>query len=493
MLRLSMRTTDNSVPRSWLRCLVFCVAGLAACDVSDPERFPPDASSDCSPIFGPEETIFVDHSCEQPTCVVTVHQDRCELHIQVSGCTEETIKGHIDREGILTFDDSSSAGICRPVPLANGARIGMACDRTAEQACRLDFYPSVDRNAEFRLTTLSIDTHDFQEPMTRPDKFMAQYTPYMGWLGPAALVEDRLVIVKYGAFESPLCIETTSSTFEMVDLSTFAVVASAPAPSCTMDVIADPLGDGFIAAYGGLEPAIAIFDRAGTLIRSTTVAANGMQFLLELDHNAGMLYALISSDASSSYVVSYSLPDLRYLGTSNPIRHRARALSFVRPSGLVLSDPELSGMLLMGADLTEASSITLLSTRGSSNDPGAILVAPDLSGVFVSATGRDAAVWVLNPMRPDPIVGDGVPYERQMVPWAMARAKKPDHLWVGSVARDESRDALLGTFDTAESHFLPGLVRIGRGVVREMINGENHVVYAVLPWEGTLVRIEPTR
>lgn len=491
MLSPSMCTTDNSVPRSWLGCLV-CCALLAACDVSDPERFVSDASADCPSIFQPGEAVYVDHSCEQPTCIATVTQDRCNFTTQISGCVEETVRGHIDSEGVRTFEQSPT-GICRPVPLANGARISMACMRSEEQSCRIDFYPSVDRSAEFRLTTLAIDDRSYEEPYTPAGKFMAQYTPYMGWLGAAERVEDRIVVIKYGAFTPVPCTETASSSFEMVDLATFSVVHSAPAPSCAIDLVADPNGDGFLAAYGGNRPEIGVFDRQGNLVRSATVASDGQQFILDLDVFNNTLFVLLSSDTTNTYALAYSLPDLRWVATSFPMRHRTRALMSIRPSGLTVSDPELSGMVLLGNDLMEGGSISLLSQRGSSNDPGAILVLPDLGGVFVSATGRDAALWVLDPVRPDSVVGDGVPYERQMVPWAMARAKKRDHLWVGMVARDDSKDALLATFDTTELHFLPGLVRLGRGVVRAMISGENSVTYALLPWEGTLVRIEPTR
>jgi hypothetical protein len=462
-----------------------------ACDVSDPTRFFGDAGADpCAPIFAPGETILADLSCQQPPCTVTVHQDRCDLQVRIATCTTFSIDGRIDDEGTPIWTPSMTAGTCVDTTPPAGAKLSLACSR-GPLDCGIDLFTGVDRSDEFTVTPLVIDPlNTFRAPRGEGERFMALFTPVTGWLAGAVMLEKNIVVARQHRFDNPLaCTRTASSTFELVDMTSFSVMGSVPSPSCTTDLVKDPLGEGFIAAYGGPTPAIATFDKDAKMLKSRSIAASPEHIAIDLDAAGDRLYVLLTTNTSTSYVEVYTLPELGFAGRTYGYANNARAVLSVMPGGIAISDLQQKGIRLVDALLGDIGVLSMSSPRVSSDDPGYLARADD-TFLLASATGPFAAIWVFDPASPDPVIGEGVPYERPVVPWAIARYQASTVL-AGVTAREEDHEAYVAVFDLGGAHFLPGMVPIGRGAVRELLRDPRGVYYALLPWEGTLVRIEP--
>lgn len=477
-----------------MRRILIVAALLFACDVSSPARFVSDSGTDpCAPIFQPGETLFAELTCEQPPCTPTVMQNGCNLKITIGGCRDHELDAMIGADGVPIYEISRTAGSCVAVPTTRGARLSAECGGALAPMCRFDIYPAVDRSDEFTVTPLVIDDRPLRVPHPDGDGFFGYIDPLSGWLGGAAVLDDRIVVAKHGHFEMGLCTRTPSSSFALVDLDTFAITATVPAPPCPIDLVASPFDDRFLAGYGGLgHPTVGLFDKDGALVKSATITVNADQILTDIAISGDTLVVLISSPIGTSIVASFHARTLEPGPVSGEFEAMTRTILPVRPGGLAISTNRFNGLRLLGGDLSFSGVLQLRSGRFSSNDPGAM--ETDRSGdlALVAATGGHATIWALDFRVPEPILGEGVPYERAAIPWALAPFDQTTML-AGVTERNETKDASLALFAIDRVHFLPGWVPLGHGVIRSFSKDTRGNFYALLPWEGRLVRIAPRR
>lgn len=465
---------------------------VLACDVSTPARFVADpAPLSCGELVPKDAPVFVDLSCDRPTCTASLVQDGCQLRLNIGGCQDHDLRAAIDRDGAVIFEPSASAGTCVAGAPKEGSFLGFRCT-SATYGCDFDLYAQVDRSEDFDLGVVVIDDRPYRPPNRNIDHFLNYIFPLAGWLGGMTLLEDEVVIVKHGRYEDPTCAVKTSTaaSFVFVDQRSLIFLSEAPAPACAIDLARDPTGDGFIAGYGGDVPTVGLFDRRGTLIRSATIAAGPANFLVDLETSGNVLYVLISSLDADSFVTTFDLPSLKPRRTSLKFDHRARALMPVLPGGVAISDGARNGIRLLDGDLNDYGVVQLVSDRGNSNDPGTLLLDPDSGLLMIASTGTLSALWVLDPRTTEAVRGQGVAYEQPAVPWAIAKLRG-SRMLAGLTARNDQRDALLGLFEVEGAHFLPGMVPIGHGVIRGLLPDTRGNYFALLPWEGRLVRIEP--
>lgn len=462
-----------------------------ACDVSTPARFVPDAEPlSCGELVSKDAPVFVDLSCDRPECTAVVAQDGCHLRVQIGGCQDHDLRATIGSDGVPLFEPSDSAGTCVASETKSGSFLGFRCT-SPTFACDFDLYTEVDRSADFDLGALVIDDRPYLPP-NRIEHFLNYIFPLSGWLGGMTLLQDEVVIVKHGRYDDPTCPSKTSTTasFVFVDQRSLIFLGETPAPACAIDLARDPTGDGFIAGYGGNTPTVGIFDRQGMLIRSATIAAGPSNFLVDLETAGNVLYVLISSLDADSFVTTFDLPALTPRQTSLKFEHRARALMPVLPGGVAISDGARNGIRLLDGDLNDYGVVQLVSIRGNSNDPGTLVLDPESGLLMIASTGTLSAIWVLDPRTTEAVRGQGVAYERLAVPWAIAKLRGTRML-AGLTARTDRREAFLALFEIEGAHFLPGMVKLGRGVVRGLLPDTRGNYFALLPWEGRLVRIEP--
>jgi len=99
---------------------------------------------------------------------------------------------------------------------------------------------------------------------------------------------------------------------------------------------------------------------------------------------------------------------------------------------------------------------------------------------------------VLDPKSRDrPVIGAGVPYEREMVPWAIsAWPADTDRVAVGMLATVDM-NGYLALFSVADQRFSGGSVYLDPGVVRALDADSSGRIFAVMGWSGVLVRVTP--
>ena len=112
------------------------------------------------------------------------------------------------------------------------------------------------------------------------------------------------------------------------------------------------------------------------------------------------------------------------------------------------------------------------------NDP---LTEPRPRGVEGRVRSGEAGFAVLAPLVSDHSA------VRTSTPWPAAPAEQ----LVGLTGLGPTFEAGLAWLDVAERHFVPGVLPIGRGVVRALAPDEAGRVWALLPWSGEIVRVGP--
>jgi hypothetical protein len=469
--------------------MIACAA-LCACDISDPMRYV--APPECAPLIAAGGPLYADLSCQQPVTTASVIQDGCNVSIRLSSDRNVTITGELAESGSLVLDPSDQIGLCQPVTGPDAAVLSLSCSQ-APLTCRIDLYPTVDRADMYATRTLSADDQSFRAPEREPDRFLSLFDPLGGWLGGTALLgADRMVVARHGRWDDPRCVDTSTSSLAFVDLDDFEIDGAVSGPPCTVDLASVAGEDEFYAAFGGRSPMIGRFDREGRMIATATLAANGQQFLADLHAEAGRLYALVSSDDGPAYSAILSLPDLKLIATSSTLEDNVRMLLPARTGVLAIADVDHgSVVLLRDSDLLLSGELLLMTPgRSSSNDTGAMFVDPESGLLLVSTTGPGAALYTAEIARPQPTLSEGMSYETIAAPWAISGSPRAGEVLVGMTESAEPHRASLAIFHPRSARFLPGTLPIGRGVVRELHRHANGRLYAVLPWEATIVEIE---
>src|SRR5262249_43063345 len=136
--------------------------------------------------------------------------------------------------------------------------------------------------------------------------------------------------------------------------------------------------------------------------------------------------------------------------------------------------------------------ITLLGERKVSTHAGFFSYDPQSLRLLISTTGNGPALWTLpNGTGSAQMLDSGIFFESLACPWSMVQDPMHiEHQLVGLTGTGPDFTARLARFVPTESRFLPGSLPIGRGVVRDMAFDGHGRLFALLPWVGTVVRVD---
>lgn len=482
------------------------LGGLWACDVSRPTRV--DDTPTC-PTWPTALTVATD--CELGPTSVTVQQRGCALTLEFVGTDRVRFEGTLDADGALTLAEVEGRPPCREASPRRGALRRIECARTADP-CGYDLHrPAPPR--EVPVARAAVIAAPFVAPprvaqgRSRP---LDQHHPLEGYLT-AMVVRGRgaWVATASGAYATADCLTATESTLVRVDDEGPGLGLSrpVPAPSCLRALAPDPADPRrFFGVSGGRPPRLHAFDERGEVLRTVDVPAPTSRdpalpvvvIALEVPappEEAPLLYLVLSTmeKRHEAWLLVFDRATLALLRTSEPSVTSVRAASPALRD-LVFGADHDSGELVpfhtrdQGLDIGYAVDLV----GGPSDDVGFISYHAPTDQLVVSTTGEASVLWLVHrvaDLRKRQFVRT---YEGPGLPWASTPwPAEPAEQLVGLTGLGPTFEAGLAWLDVAERHVIPGVLPIGRGVVRALASDEAGRVWALLPWSGEIVRVGP--
>jgi hypothetical protein len=194
--------------------------------------------------------------------------------------------------------------------------------------------------------------------------------------------------------------------------------------------------------------------------------------------------------SGASWVVTVSTAGpLRWLRTRGPRAGQLRGASSLVDGAIYVADPD-GGQVVRIPLVGRTSTLTLTPPRGASDDAAAVYWHAPSARLVVTTTSKRAALWTLDPQTRTTSRAFG--YEAELVPWAVTQLPgSTDQVMVGVMVAPPSLQAAVARYSLSEQRFLPGLVSLGSGAVSRLEADSRGRVWALLPWNGQVVRIEP--
>lgn len=435
---------------------------------------------------------WIDWTCSAVQCGVNVRQEGCAIALETTRCEPWSLGGDVDPSGVASLDG------CESTTPADGALMSAACEDQAHGACRVDLYaspfpPRVDSAA---VAVLEVP---FLAPSGSlvPPQALEYFDPLRGYLGSFVVLGDRIAITSYdGVFSTFGCAPGTASRIVWIDAVRLVLTETSTAPDCLTRVARDPAGDGFLGIAGTHTASIVRFDRDGIARRVVPLTLpdrdeSRWATALMTSDPAHVIVVLSSRSApGSAYVLALDPATLAIRETSRRIASQIRAGAPLTAGVFALSDRINSQLLIYEAvGLTELDHLAVVHQRRVDGHAGAVAWQPMGGRIVLAATGQSPGLWSIGRGDPPDLL-PAVFYEKAAVPWATAVwPADPQRMIVGLTETTPELDAWVALFDPLTARYLPGAVRIGRGVVSEMQADTRGDVWALLPWSGQLVRV----
>jgi hypothetical protein len=428
-------------------------------------------------------TISVDLDCLDLPCesYLVEKVDRCGLSIDLSSCGDRLVFGRLQPNG----------GVC--------------LDRTAaeQDSCEARASFPVAR-PPFSLLRKKIG----DAPATMPDflRFNELLLPdflFFGSIYDLAIVEGRLWVAA-GTSARDVCRGNAdlAGSLVMLDLETLELVATATVPPCLTRIAASS-ADRAVAVFVENEAwTLGQLDGDGVLgLREVLEAPVSTHRLVDLEvlpesNAVAVLFNIAAEDGKTgdggNILLVHALDDLRERQKVTWPRGQRWAMT---PSGgpglLAIADHHERRLEWWHVETGTAAPALVLPRRDGFVYDDSLLDVVSFEGeVWVHAT-RNPLVMIAEER--GALLDRDYFYEQKIDPVTSARwTTGQDRLLVSGTATDGTlHRAYVSIYDRAERRFLPGTFELGAGIAAKMIPGPGGRVFALLPWAGEIVRVDP--
>lgn len=476
---------------------LLCPILALACDVSRPVRSRIDADLPCATIT---PNMSVDSSCETRRCVLEATQEGCRVELALSLCLSEELVGRIDEGGQLTFEPSRALGTCVDGPARPLAQHSITCD-TPHGICTYDLYAQASRPT-FEVEAVSLVSSPFSAPPEQEREPLGRLDAWTGYLVDSTIVDQGLwVSTRKGAFGTIECQAPEPAELVRIDTDSLALTVRRDAPPCLAHLARDPSGAGeLLGITAGRAPVLHRFAADGRsveqlalpMVEPLRTTDELVPTALVSDSSTTTVAIFLTSTplSGASWVVTVSTAGpLRWLRTRGPRAGQLRGASSLVDGAIYVADPD-GGQVVRMPLVGKTSTLTLTPPRGASDDAAAVYWHAPSARLVVSTTSKRAALWTLDPQTRTTSRAFG--YEAELVPWAVTQLPgSADQVMVGVMVAPPSLQAAVALYSVSEQRFLPGLVSLGSGAVSRLETDPRGRVWALLPWTGQVVRIEP--
>jgi hypothetical protein len=470
---------------------------VEACNLSTPTRFHRDASLACPIVYTSTAAAMVDDECDlQPGCRGTITQAGCHLTISYAGCTDLPTDGTIEADGTVHMTGSAlTACDGKALPAATDApAFTIAC--AEDSPCRIDFYPppfptigTTDRIQVANLPLLFPNTND-----------QGGSKAFFGYLAGAAILGDQIAVVRTGtASYVPGCPSIPNAEIVFYDRHTLLEVTARRrrAPDCTARITTDPMGRGFFALHGYLDPKISLFDpdRPDPVLTAPVGLPQDRHpytqtLALVRSQDGSKLYAGYAEVSLAGWIATFDVRDLSP-GPVTDVRDGVKGIGLLADK-LVAAVPydatEMQFALPESGLAQGFIPIRPAPPAQATSSSFAIMHLPS-SLLVVSVNGDKPTMQVFDGRT---FVREAIHYERPGGPWAVTPwPLDPSLFAVGMLAQDHSSISLLARFDPVSGRFLPGTLEVGEGPVESILVDADQNLWLVLPASGMLVRVIP--
>ncbi len=467
--------------------ITLMAVSATACDVSRPEwKNGPDAGS--SAPVAPE--LWLEDSCGQQACTLDVVQRDTRIDIAVDLCGSAALQ--LDWQQ----DSQSWSALRNQEPCTTLTDEGGVFGAWTCGACDIYLHPVVEPE-QLDLQSLSLRDAPNYVPLGQSSQPLEGYDPLTGLLADMVVLGDGRIVVAQHADDGDglmFCDDPGPSTLSWVDPETLQVTHTATAPPCLIRIAADD-NDGLYGAYGGEAPKLARFDAQGTLVE---------QLPLQLPTTPVPVFvtSLVVTPSRVHLVLTSQLPPrTTVVGTLD--RATGANLGWISIPTVIFRDALVDRGGLLSADRNEAflyrlqpeqqiaePFTTLFDVLRRSDDGGALMLTA-AGRLIVSTTGHYGAIHVLVGESDGYRLGPVTPFfEVPGVPWATSEwSQAPNHVMVGITEVGPNPRAFLARYDPVRGRFSPGATPLGLGIVAKLLPGRGDTLWALLSWQGQLVRI----
>jgi hypothetical protein len=437
---------------------------------SDGDIAPPP----CPTVIPEGHDLMADVECATRPCSGRYVQNACSIELDLVACGLGDVTVRVDASGTLQSDR------CGTNPAPRGAIASLDCE-----SCLVDLFP-VPRTFELPIDLRRTELVEGYDEL--------EFTDVGGFVTDLVLLERRVFVTTLEEnFRLDGCLRGNATTrLVELDPGRLEVTRSATIAGCAHRMVAHPTrpellvlllrASGWqlarvdlsarVLAIGGVilgDPAQKVTAIAPWAPRAEVIAAgNG-----ELDPRQNSVFAFYGAD---------------------DLAERSRYTVSTRHTQVLLPDPPNlwvgidDGIALFAPDDGAFISETILGNDTAVDpDLSFLMPVPALDVLVGASFGAKPATFALQDGQR---LGVGIFYERAAAmttgaPWA----EDPTLVLAGLHGRSPN-DALLALYDPATAHFLPGSMTIGRGPVHALTFDGDRSYFALLPWEGAVLRID---
>lgn len=467
--------------------LTALLVGATACDVSRPEwKNATDAGS--SVPVAPE--LWLEDSCAQQACALDVVQRDTRIDIAVDLCGSQALQLDWQQDS-QSWSASRNQEPCTTVSDDSSAFGSWECG-----TCDIYLHPVVEPES-LDLQSLSLREAPNYVPLGQATQPLEGFDPLTGLLADMVVLSDGRVVVAQHADDGDsliFCDDPGPSRLSWVDPESLQVTHTATAPPCLIRIAADD-NLGLYGAYGGENPQLGRFNAEGMLVEQ-------LPLQLPTTPVPVVVTSLVVTPSRLHLVLTSQLPPrTTVVGTLD--RATGANLGWITIPEVIFRDALVDRNGLLSADRNEAflyrlqpelqmadPFTTLFDVLRRSDDGGALMLTA-AGRLIVSTTGQYGAIHVLVGESDGFGLGPVTPFfEVPSVPWATSEwSQAPNEVMVGLTEVGPNPQAFLARYDPISGRFAPGATPIGLGIVAKLLPGQADTLWALLSWQGRLVRI----
>lgn len=457
-------------------------------------RFNLGDSGSCVRFAGLGE-LSADIRCATAHCQARMTRDDCRLTIASGACQLDVLTGELGGNGETCFRPSETFAQCDEVDALPEAVLSLSCSRDGREVCGFDVYAPVaaPRFAVDRVKVLDVE----------PNILLGFERPPSGYTSDLVVLEDRIVVSTHdGRRQSWHCDTEPEDRLVFLDRETLAIIGTATVPRCLNELARDPMGAGFIGAYGGHNARIGRFDRDGRLLASTAYAgpdpserlsATGIALGGDPPSTAGVSLTSLNAVApfSASRIFGVDLATLTQIPPPDSPGNLTRELTRLDGSRWAAVDDIANSIVFV--DIMSMISSPGPSLLGeiieSATDIGQPFYHPASDRILISLTGNGGGIFIFDG-RGRTQLARVTSYERLAENWAMATwPADPELVIVGLTDLDIARVSSIALFEPSRGRFLPGSATVGQGPIGRFRPDEQGRLWTHLPRTAEVLRI----
>jgi hypothetical protein len=495
------------------RSLLFEATGCAA-RLPDPVMVVPVAntSAQAPPMSSPLLTCpsdlvrtatqtEVDERCSIGGCTASVVVSGCEIAVSAPVCLSDGVRGRIWPDGSLCIE---SGATCTSSTAEVDPPWGRAlCAPAGDQACTIELLKSAGGPGLILAARAQVIDAPAYEPLSASTGDFR-----FGYLGDVAVLGDRLVVAtNSGEAINRFCTDAydqhtaaRATDFRFFDLELHALGPPVAAPRCTEVLLAAPaeLG-GFLGITGSPTVTLTLqrFLSDGTRVATSSIALTDAGWLpVELVQlgSSSTVAALVRTfegaarvvliDLSTARTRTIELTSLTQAETADPyamVTYEHAGRTFI-----AVNDNQSSRVLLIDPSSGRAEALVQeqpMHFHSLGYDP--------VTGRFLVGDAGQQAIWARSQQESG--WSHLNPHPELARPSAMAPYGQPGLLVAGwlSIGSDGSQTAEVSLIDPHAPRSLPGRLRVGIGPVASFRPDASGRLFAVLPWAGQILRLDP--